>query len=274
MHGKTTPEKITIETLLNMGDSLETDDPLDDSLLNKTAQLMPVDRQPEIPIEPKGDIPTEQVNPEAPPTVAAPPPDNGTDTDETEVIDQTKEETGPDKNTEIEIENNVPVNPSKMDNTQTKSKRKKKKWKKTKTKKPKSSDNTKDGTKGSDNRNKKGKLVTKNFVLHKGGKLKSKFYCMVGKCKKFCDSRRELNNHHLTAHPKIVCDICNKIFDMPSSMNRHRYSHKTLKHFCADCGNGFFFESELTSHRRCHLKIPEHFCFAKIVTNHINVNPN
>ena len=86
---------------------------------------------------------------------------------------------------------------------------------------------------------------------------------MVGRCNKICNSRRELNNDHLTIHPKIVCDICNKVFDTPSSMNRHQYSHKTPKHFCADCNKGFFFESELTSHRRCHLKIPGYSCFAK-----------
>ena len=46
-------------------------------------------------------------------------------------------------------------------------------------------------------------------------------------------------------------------------MTRHRYSHKGPKHFCVDCGKGFFFESELTLHRRCHLKIPGYSCFAK-----------
>ena len=60
LQGKTTLEKIAIETLLNMGDSIESEDPL----LNENAQLMPVDRPPEIPIEPKGTIPTEPVNPD------------------------------------------------------------------------------------------------------------------------------------------------------------------------------------------------------------------
>ena len=86
---------------------------------------------------------------------------------------------------------------------------------------------------------------------------------MVGNCKKTCSSRKDLNKRHLMAHPKIVCDICNKIFDTPIIMNRHRYSHKAPKHFYSDCGKGFFFESELTSHRLCHLKIPGYSCFAK-----------
>ena len=75
--------------------------------------------------------------------------------------------------------------------------------------------------------------------------------------------RKELNTQHLTQHPKIVCDICNKIFDTPSSMSRHRYSHKTLQFFCEDCGKGFFFSSELTSHRRRHPTIPGFVCFTK-----------
>ena len=70
LQGKTTPEKITIEMLLNMGDSIESEDPL----LNENAQLMPVDRPPEIPIEPKGTIPTEPVNPDILPLDTTPPP--------------------------------------------------------------------------------------------------------------------------------------------------------------------------------------------------------
>ena len=260
LQGKSTPEKIAIETLLNVGDSLEADDPL----LHENAQLMPFDRPPEIPIELKGVIPTVLLNPEALPTVMIPHADKGTDTDETDVLEETKDDTEPNKTGNV-AENIIPENSDKADKTQPKSKKKKKKQKKTKTKKTKheQTDDTVDETKKTENENKKGKLVTETFILCKGGKPKRKFYCMVGNCKKTCDSRKELNNHHLTAHPKIVCDICNKIFDTPSSMNRHHYSHKTPKHFCTDCDKGFFFESGLTSHRQCHFKIPGYSCFAK-----------
>ena len=187
------------------------------------------------------------------------------DTDETEVLNENNEETKPNKMVNTNI---TPENQSTSETKQSKTKRKKKKKKKSKTKKPKqeltdtSEKETKETTK-TESGNKKGKLVTETFVLCKGGKPKRKFYSMVGTCNKICNSRRELNNHHLTVHPKIMCDICNKVFDIPSSMNRHQYSHKTPKHFCADCNKGFFFESELTSHRRCHLKIPGYSCFAK-----------
>ena len=88
LQGKMTPEKIAIETLLNMTDSLEHDDPnLDDNAL-----LMPVDRPPDIPIEPKGIIPTQPVNPELLPEPRSdtPPPSKGNDTDSTEILEPVK----------------------------------------------------------------------------------------------------------------------------------------------------------------------------------------
>ena len=91
LQGKTIPEKIAVETLLNMCDSMEFDDPD----LEENALLMPVDRPPEIPIEPKGDIPTQPVNPEIPPEAEKksdiPPPLEGNDTDTAEIIESTKQ---------------------------------------------------------------------------------------------------------------------------------------------------------------------------------------
>ena len=88
LQGKSTPEKIAIESLLNMCDSIETEG----SLLDENAQLMPVDRPPDIPIEPKGIIPTEPVNSESEPaaerTLETPAPNKEADTDETEVLEE------------------------------------------------------------------------------------------------------------------------------------------------------------------------------------------
>ena len=88
LQGKMTPEKIAIETLLNMGDSME----YDDHSLDKNALLMPVDRPPDIPIEPKGTIPTQPVNPELPPEpkLDTPLPSKGNDTDSTEILEAGK----------------------------------------------------------------------------------------------------------------------------------------------------------------------------------------
>ena len=222
---------------------------------------MPVDRPPAIPIEPKGVIPTEPVNPELPPvpTSDTPPHSKGNDTDTTEIL-----ETGTPDNV---IDNQEEPLEVKM-TTKKKTKKIKIPVKKNKKKKNTNTPQTDaPGEKKDTNREpkpiKKGKLITQTFVLKCGSRPKRKFYCVIGKCKKTCTTRKELNNHHLTAHPRIVCNICNKLFDTPNSMHRHRYSHKKPKHFCAECGKGFYFESELISHRRCHLKIPGYSCFAK-----------
>ena len=255
--GITTPEKIAIETLLNMGDSLEYDDPD----LDENALLMPVDRPPDISIEPKGNIPTEPVNPEISQNSKSDPPNQskGSDTDSTVIVEPVKLGNGVD---------NDQLTPDVTKPTMRRSKKRKKAVNKHKRKnttrttqnaRPEDNNNTKKDTKPT----KKGKLITKTFVLKRGQKPKRRFYCVVGKCKKICDTRKELNSHHLIAHPRILCNICSKLFDTPNSMHRHRYSHKKPKHFCADCGKGFFFMSELTSHRRCHLTIPGYSCFAK-----------
>ena len=255
--GITTPEKIAIETLLNMGDSLEYDNPE----LDKNALLMPVDRPPNIPIEPKEKIPTEPVNPEISPNPKSDPPtqSKGNDTDSTEIVEPAK------------LRNSADNDQLTSDVTKPTMSRNKKRKKAVNKHKRRYTTRTTQNARPEDNKDtqketkqaKKGKLTTKTFVLKRGQKPKRRFCCVVGKCKRICDTRKELNNHHLTAHPRILCNICNKLFDTPNSMHRHRYSHKKPKHFCADCGKGFFFMSELTSHRRCHLTIPGYSCFAK-----------
>ena len=164
LQGKTTPEKIAIETLLNMGDSMEHDDPD----LDENALLMPVDRPPDIPIEPKGIIPTQPVNPELPPEPKSdtPPHSKGNDTDSTEIL-----ETGKLGNT-TEGQQETPE-------AKTTSKKKKKKVKKTvrKNKKKKTTRTTQSVT-SEENKDvkqdpkpvKKGKLITQTFVLKRGYK--------------------------------------------------------------------------------------------------------
>ena len=128
LQGKSTLEKIAIESLLNMCDSIETED----SLLDKNAQLMPVDRPPDIPIEPKDIIPTEPVNSESEPAaeraLKIPAPNKGADTDKTEVL----EEQGQGAENKTLPESTESTKPS-----QTKNKKKKQKWKKAKAKKSK-----------------------------------------------------------------------------------------------------------------------------------------
>ena len=91
-----------------MGDSIEMDDPL----LDENAQLMPEDRPPEIPIEPKGNIPTQPVNPELP-VVTPPPPPIPTDDVDTEVLELTKDKTKLDKQPITDQQKQTSVNQNK-----------------------------------------------------------------------------------------------------------------------------------------------------------------
>ena len=159
LKGKTTPEKIAIETLLNIGDSLEYDDPD----LNKNALLMPVDRPPDIPIEPKGNIPTEPVNPEVSQNSKSDPPTQpkGSDTDSTEILEPVKLGNSAD-NEQLTSEVKKP--------TRKRSKKSKKAVKQHKRKQitratqSANSEETND-TKKDSKPTKKGKLITQTFVL-------------------------------------------------------------------------------------------------------------
>ena len=190
---------------------------MDDLLLDENAQLMPVERPPEIPIEPKGEIPTQPVNPELPVMTPPPPPPpaDDVDTDDTEVLESTKDKTKLDKQPITDQQKQTSMNQNKTKDAQNKPKKKPKKKRNSKPKKTTLTDDVKKYVKKEATIDKKGRLVTETFVLHRRGKPKRKFYCMVGKCKKTCATRRELNNHNLTSHLKIVCDICNNIFDTP-----------------------------------------------------------
>ena len=201
------------------------------------------------------------VNPELPPvpTSDIPPHSKENDTDTTEILETgTPDDVIDDPEVPLEVKTTTRKMTKKMKIPVKKNKRKEN------TNTPQNiAPGENEHTKRESKPIKKGKLITQTFVLKRGSRPKRKFYCVIENVKKSCTTRKELNNHHLTAHPRIVCDICNKLFDTPNSMHRHRYSHRKPKHFCADCEKGFYFESESTSHRRCHLKIPGYSCFAK-----------
>ena len=167
LQGKTTPEKIAIESLLNICDSLEYKDPN----LEENALLMPVDRPPSIPIEPKGVIPTEPVNPELPPvpTSDIPPHSKENDMDTTEIL-----ETGTPDNVidDPEVPLEVKMTTRKM----------KKKMKiPVKKNKMKKNTNTPQNNAPGENKHtkreskpiKKGKLITQTFVLERGSRPKN-----------------------------------------------------------------------------------------------------
>ena len=68
--------------------------------------------------------------------------------------------------------------------------------------------------------------------------------------------------HYKDLHPSITCDVCKKLFNTPSSLERHRYLHKEFKHKCEKCGAMFPFASSMEAHMITHLKDTPHKCKA------------
>ena len=103
----------------------------------------------------------------------------------------------------------------------------------------------------------RGRFETQSFQL-KRVKRARKFGCKM--CTAVCASTKELIQHHQQKHNILYCDVCTKAFNNPSSLARHKYSHKELKFKCPDCDQMFSFESNLQTHRVSHQTIPSHCC--------------
>ena len=71
---------------------------------------------------------------------------------------------------------------------------------------------------------------------------------------------QKLNEHHRTHHGPQMCGICNRVFNLASSLNRHMYSHDEQRFKCEKCNYSCHFESELVSHKVSHRKTPTHKC--------------
>ena len=81
-----------------------------------------------------------------------------------------------------------------------------------------------------------------------------------------CDKRtttlRELNAHYIANHRKVKCDNCDKRFNTPGALRKHRYTHVEEKsqYRCRTCSKLFPFESQLKSHRHVHHRIRNYIC--------------
>ena len=104
--------------------------------------------------------------------------------------------------------------------------------------------------------NPKGDFKTQSYRL-KRSKLPRRFGCKM--CEKFCNSIHELSIHHQQSHNILYCDTCNKAFNNPASLARHKYVHQETKFQCADCDQAFPFESPLKAHCISHRTLPSHF---------------
>ena len=85
---------------------------------------------------------------------------------------------------------------------------------------------------------KKKTFVTVEYKLkRKYVNTKQKFPCE--KCHQNFGSQREVNEHFRTTHPPVQCDICQKTFDTPAAMVKHKYHHYEYMHECDHCGKAF-----------------------------------
>ena len=78
-------------------------------------------------------------------------------------------------------------------------------------------------------------------------------------CVKTFPTVRDLNTHHRDEHGIVGCDQCDKKFTSQSSLDKHQYYHRELKHICDICGKKFPFESRLLQHSFVHIN-QRHSC--------------
>ena len=85
------------------------------------------------------------------------------------------------------------------------------------------------------------------------------FLCTV--CNSRFEKQKYLNEHFRTLHPAVKCDMCDKCFDTPAAMLRHKYKHFDFMCECEICGRGFQFTSQLLEHKRVHQVQGNWVCF-------------
>ena len=114
----------------------------------------------------------------------------------------------------------------------------------------------------------KGSLQVQTHGLMKPRKVRN-FKCKL--CDVVTTSRKDLNTHHKTTHDKVSCPNCNREFNIPSSLDRHIYSHQAdLKHKCEHCGKLFAFLSQLHSHKVIYKKLATLKCNKSIAKGKVS----
>ena len=105
----------------------------------------------------------------------------------------------------------------------------------------------------------KGVFKTKQITIRCSKDPRS-FKC--SKCDHRTTSLRELNRHFIATHRKVQCDICNKSFNTPAAMCKHRYTHveEDSQFKCRSCEKLFPFESQLKSHWHMHRRGHNYMC--------------
>ena len=96
---------------------------------------------------------------------------------------------------------------------------------------------------------KKGSLITKTYVLKKP-KVKRSFKC--SECNTVKQTIQKLNEHRREKHNPQMCGICNRTFELASSLTHHMYEHEDKGFKCDSCDYSSHFVSELEVHKIVH----------------------
>ena len=95
---------------------------------------------------------------------------------------------------------------------------------------------------------------------HRIVKHKSTWYFLCLVCGIHKKTTSKLNVHYRNRHKPLKCDKCSMVFNTPSALARHCYTHQKPRHFCTQCGKGYYFLGELSQHSLTYQKIRTHFC--------------
>ena len=108
-------------------------------------------------------------------------------------------------------------------------------------------------------KNIKGVFRTKTISIRRARDPRS-FKC--SECAEPTNTLRELNAHYIANHHKVEWDICDKSFNTPGALRKHRYTHVEEKsqYRYRTCSKIFPFESQLKSHRHVHRRNRNYIC--------------
>ena len=79
-------------------------------------------------------------------------------------------------------------------------------------------------------------------------------------CGKWKRDLKELNKHYKRKHKPVMCGICNQLFSLPSTLDKHMYMHLNKSFTCETCGMQFSFLSQLEYHKTVHKTIASYVC--------------
>ena len=80
--------------------------------------------------------------------------------------------------------------------------------------------------------------------------VKRSFKC--SECNMIKQTIQKLNEHHREKHNPQMCGICNRTFELASSLTRHMYEHEEKRFKCDSCDYSSHFASELEVHKIVH----------------------